>query len=165
MGLDTTHGCWHGAYSAFSRWREELARKAGVPLDLMEGYYGFRAGSSESRVWDDAMEWSAPREGGPLCGDYRGTMLHRYITNVSAWLPIKWEALKPDILHVLLDHSDCEGEIAAADCGPLADRLEELLPLLEGDGGGHIGSYREKTQTFIDGLRLAASQNEAVEFH
>lgn len=21
MGLDTTHGAWHGAYSAFYRWR------------------------------------------------------------------------------------------------------------------------------------------------
>lgn len=88
MGLDTTHGCWHGAYSAFMRWREKLAEVAGLPpLMLMEGFY-------------------------------------------------------------------------------LADRLAELLPKLpEGDGGGHIGHWREKTQTFIDGLRLAASRGEDVEFH
>lgn len=24
MGLDTSHGCWHGPYSAFMRWREHL---------------------------------------------------------------------------------------------------------------------------------------------
>lgn len=29
MGLDTTHDCWHGAYSAFSRWRNKLAEVAG----------------------------------------------------------------------------------------------------------------------------------------
>lgn len=71
----------------------------------------------------------------------------------------------PDALIVLLAHSDCEGEIQEDMVGPLADRLEELLPLLEGDGGGHIGSYREKTQTFIDGLRRAEAAGEAVGFH
>jgi hypothetical protein len=24
MGLDTTHDAWHGAYSAFMRWREKV---------------------------------------------------------------------------------------------------------------------------------------------
>lgn len=133
MGLDTTHDCWHGSYSAFHRWRCGIAKAAGIPLDLMEGYWinlGMPKGSSSQR------------------------------------LPLKWESLKPDILHVLLDHSDSEGEIAAKHCGPLADRLEELLPLLpEGSGGGHIGDWREKTQRFIDGLRLAASQGEPVGFH
>jgi hypothetical protein len=31
MGLDTTHDCWHGAYSAFMRWRRKLAEVAGYP--------------------------------------------------------------------------------------------------------------------------------------
>ena len=44
-------------------------------------------------------------------------------------------------------------------------RLSELLPLLDGDGGGHIGSYRSTTQAFIDGLLLAHSKKERVEFH
>ena len=157
MGLDTSHGCWHGAYSAFSRWRCGIAKAAGVPLDLMQGYW--------EGPLPHAMEWAAPREGGPICADPNGPSLHRYIERVNEWLPIKWESLKPDALHVLLDHSDCEGEIAAADCAPLANRLEELLlDLPDGDGGGHIGNWREKTQEFIDGLRLAASLNEPVEF-
>ena len=29
MGLDTTHDCFHGAYSAFSRWRNAVAEAAG----------------------------------------------------------------------------------------------------------------------------------------
>lgn len=28
MGLDTTHNCWHGSYSAFHRWRKKLCEVA-----------------------------------------------------------------------------------------------------------------------------------------
>jgi hypothetical protein len=121
MGLDTSHDCWHGAYSAFMRWREKLAEVAGLPpLRMMEGYDG----------------------------------------------AIRWDSLKPDALHILLDHSDCAGSLASAVCGPLADSLERLLPLLPNeDGGGHVGPWKAKTQAFIDGLRLAASRGEDVEFH
>lgn len=31
MGLDTSHNAWHGAYSAFNRWRSQLAEVAGYP--------------------------------------------------------------------------------------------------------------------------------------
>lgn len=131
---------------------------AGIPLDLMENFY--------KPPYGDSMEWIKARDGGPLCHDPRGPILHNWIERyVSPWVPIKWSSLEPDVLHELLDHSDCDGELAAEICGPLADRLEELLPLLpEGDGGGHIGNWRDKTSTFIEGLRLAASRGEAVEF-
>ena len=39
MGLDTTHDCWHGSYSAFAIWRKKLAEAANIPLDLMEGHF------------------------------------------------------------------------------------------------------------------------------
>ncbi len=32
MGLDTSHDCWHGAYSAVTRWRNTVAEIAGYPL-------------------------------------------------------------------------------------------------------------------------------------
>ncbi len=119
MGLDVSHDCWHGSYSAFHRWRSKLAEVSEKPpLDSMEGFKGKTA----------------------------------------------WSSLKPDVLNILLDHSDCDGTIPYESCKPLADRLTELLPLLDGDGGGHIGSYRDKTQTFIDGLLLADSLHEDVEF-
>lgn len=163
MGLDCSHGAWHGAYSAFHRWRAKLAEVVGIPLDLMEGFYDSVLPSE--RVLNKAMEWAAPREGGPLCQDSNGIMLHMYIENVRMWLPIKWSILKDDPILVLLDHSDCDGIIESKDCLPLAERLSEILPLLpDGDGGGHIGDWREKTQTFIDGLRLAASLDEDIEF-
>lgn len=53
MGLDTTHNAWHGAYSAFMRWRTEIARVAGYPpLSLMEGF--FERGS----VYDPLREYA-----------------------------------------------------------------------------------------------------------
>jgi len=144
MGLDVSHDCWHGAYSAFHRWRVKLCEVAGLPpLDLMEGFYeagGFNPlGEAES-------------------GAVRGHIL--------AQLPISWDCLKPSPLHTLLNHSDCDGSIAWGDCAAMADALEALMPELPADDdAGHIGNWREKTQAFIDGLRLAAEQKEDVEFH
>lgn len=150
MGLDCSHDCWHGAYSAFMRWREKLAEVAGLPpLMLMDGFY-------------------KPLNCGDLptlyCGDR--ALANEYLSRIDKLLPISWDCLEDDVLHDLLYHSDCDGELDAEICAPLADRLEELLPLLpNGDGGGHIGDWRDKTQKFIDGLRLAAERGESVEFH
>ena len=144
MGLDTPHGCGHGAYSAFMRWRQKIAEVAGMPpLMLMENFY--REGSLRSYAPGAAATYE--------------------LEEVEKCLPIKWDALRPSPLHILLNHSDCDGEILAKDCGSIADALEALLPLLDGDGGGHIGGYREKTQAFIDGLRRASAAGENVEFH
>lgn len=154
MGLDTTHDCWHGPYSAFMRWRQAVAEAAGIPpLMLMEGFFE-RNGYMDpfrdlARQWPDTAETY-----------YRG-------------LPIPWDALKSSPLHVLLSHSDADGTIAAADCAPLADALEELLPRMGPDRevrdpAAHRAMYDglvAATRRFIAGLRLAASQGEDVEFH
>lgn len=145
MGLDTTHGCWHGSYIAFHHWRRKIAEVAGIPLPLMEGFY------ERPHFPPDADKI--------IANVIYGTAVHDH-------LPLKWEALKPDPLHELLNHSDYDGELRYGVLRPLADRLEGLLPLLpDEDAGGHIGNWREKTQTFIDGLRLAAERGEAVGFH
>lgn len=121
MGLDTSHNCWHGPYSAFMRFRREIARTIGVHLDAMQGFSG-----------------NAP------C--------------------VLWSALKPDPLHVLLNHSDCDGTIEHQDCKPIADRLYEIMPLLpEGtDGAGY--NWREQAKQFADGLMAAHASGESVEF-
>ena len=156
MGLDTTHNCWHGAYSAFMRWRQEIARAAGLPpLELMEGFFApqrtdenFGGNIPTFYLWPRADDLTASS-----------------IKRLEERLPIKWDCLKPSPLHELLYHSDCDGEIPAESCGPIADALETLLPNLTGDFGGHIGDIRSKTQQFIDGLREAADKGEAVGFH
>jgi hypothetical protein len=148
MGLDTTHNCWHGGYSSFNAWRDYVARAADIPLWLMEGY---------SQAVDSA-----------ILQDVQGPYVHAFLKRVAPYLPLSWDMLKPDILHVLLTHSDCDGEIAAADCGPLADRLEMLAPDIEQlivAGEGDLDWWRARTPQFIAGLRLAASHGEAVEFH
>jgi hypothetical protein len=154
MGLDTTHNCWHGGYGAFNVWRRAIAEVAGIPLDLMEGFY--------EPPNETAMEWAAPRDGGPMCGSYYGTTLHAWIGKSTRYLPISWGVMRPDPLIVLLDHSDCDGDIAAFDCAPLAKRLEELLPQIP-DGG--VWNWPRLTQQFIDGLWAAAAAGEVVEFH
>jgi hypothetical protein len=78
----------------------------------------------------------------------------------------KWEETPDDPLLVLIAHSDCEGTIYPEQAGPLADRLEELLPRLpDEEAPGHIGHWGQKTQKFIDGLREAAAEGEPVEFY
>lgn len=151
MGLDTSHGCWHGAYSAFMTWRRELAKAAGLPpLDLMEGFYvplGAKGGLP-------TLYYGFRNEG------------DNYLEDLDSRLPISWNCLKPNPLHILLNHSDCDGELSWEDCSAIAASLEELLPKLpKGDCPGHIGNWKDKTKTFIDGLRDAYSKQENVNFH
>jgi hypothetical protein len=74
---------------------------------------------------------------------------------------IPWESLKPDPIHILLNHYDHAGEIAAEDCGPLADRLEELLPLLRDT---EEDWHHTNAKQFIEGARAAAAANEPLIF-
>jgi hypothetical protein len=157
MGLDTTHDAWHGAYSAFSRWRDKLAEVAGYTFHAHGEPFKLGGTGMEvmgtSRVLVD-LDW----------GGIESVIGHDLF---GRWprIPVRHDGT-PDPLIVLLAHSDCEGQIQSEFCGPLADRLEELLPLLgDEDGGGHVGSYAAKTETFIRGLRAAAEAGEDVEFH
>lgn len=76
-----------------------------------------------------------------------------------------WSTEPEDAIYYLMNHSDCDGYIEPEHAGKLADRLTEILPLLpNGDGGGHLGDWREKTQRFIDGCRAAAAAGERLEF-
>jgi hypothetical protein len=139
MGLDTSHDCWHGAYSAFTRWRNKLAEVAGYQVADVR----YDSGHFPTVL----IDWGhiAAENPGYLAGD--------------------WEKAPTDPLIVLIAHSDCDGHIHPEHAAPLADRLEGLLPLLpDGEGGGHIGDWRAKTQAFIDGLRRAAAANEPVVF-
>lgn len=155
MGLDVSHGCWRGAYSAFMRWRQELAKVARFPpLMLMEGFY------------DPVAFWCQVR-GETVCASDPGNAAWSYaFTMAFASLPVAWDGFRNDPLTTLLNHSDSDGRIDVALCGDLADRLEDLVPLLpEGDAPGHIGNWREKTLTFVRGLRAAVEAGEDVRFY
>jgi hypothetical protein len=154
MGLDTSHGAWHGAYSAFMAWRLKIAEVAGYPpLELMEGFYSPNNHSDPFVL----LEYKFPK------GDeLEMSALRRF----KKQLPIKWQNFEENPLIYLLTHSDCDGDLSYGKCKGIADELEKLLPLLpDEDAGGHIGNWRLKTQTFIDGLRLAHSKKEKLKFH
>lgn len=142
MGLDTSHDCWHGAYSAFTRWRHHIARAAGYyvrPVKWSDNY----------EIESILLEW------------------HRY--HPEKELQGDWDETPHDPLIVLFAHSDCDGVIRPAQAVPLADALEALLPKLENpQDGGHIGArggYVEVTKQFITGLRAAAAAGEDIDFH
>lgn len=151
IGLNCSHGAWDGAYSAFMRWRIKIAQVAGMPpLELMEGFY-------------------TPLKGGhkyDLPTFYTGLAENPHrLEQMDESLPIKWQSLKRDKLHILLTHSDCEGSIPSRQCAGLADRLEQLIELLpDEEDSGHIGNWRVKTQTFVNGLRAAAAAKESLKF-
>lgn len=158
MGLDCSHDAWSGAYSAFMRWRTMLAEVAGLPpLELMEGFY-----CSLSNDFMPPTLYHGPN----TYQSAFGADSRPFMAGLDDRLPIMWDCLKPNPLHELLIHSDCDGEIAAERCGPIADALEQLIPLLpEDEAGGHIGDWRTTTQRFVDGLRAAAAQGEPLEFY
>jgi hypothetical protein len=155
MGLDTSHGCWHGPYSAFSRWRVALQAAAGWPLDeVADPPFTF----IESRV----INWAALND-----GNFEG----------------RWESIPEDPLIVLIAHSDCSGLIPVPALIPLAERLEGLAAKMGPTDGQKTDEWlaafdhrerparanydgeRAATLRFAAGLRIAAAANEPVEFH
>ncbi len=138
MGLDCSHDCWSGAYSRFSRWRDELARAAG---------YRFREPTEQERR--DYLAVSP-------CPDLNWEQIppERFAGEWGASVP-------DDALLYLIVHSDCDGVLHPAQAAPLADRLEQLLPELEDNPHEE---WPRRTRQFIDGLRLAAAAGEDVEF-
>jgi len=168
MGLDTTHGCYSGGYAGFNEWRKHLAKAANLPpLEIMDGFWDDR----KKQLYEEAKK----REG---CV-YTGRGIFYYLHD---FLPIKWDILKPDILHLLLNHSDCDGCIDADICEPLADRLEQLLPYFKhkenfmpklpknfkymSDPNDRFiyKIYEKITIDFIAGLRRAAKRKQKVTF-
>ena len=128
MGLDTTHDAWHGAYSAFNRFRQAVAKAAG-------GSYP----PHEDKTLDDTIWYS---RGGA------------------------WNKAYPGLTE-FFNHSDCDGDISPEMCELIANEMGPLLPALDALGGdfGHtMGGYGACARRFIAGCRLAAANNERLEF-
>lgn len=139
MGLDVSHDCWSGTYSGFSGFRDKLAEVAGYEFIEDAARGGWKVVALDYGHWPEASYYDPPI------------------------IPFRVDGT-PDPLLLLLLHSDCEGRIRTEHVGALADRLTDLLPGIEGDGHGHVGDYREATQRFINGLRMAELRHEDVMF-
>lgn len=134
MGLDTTHDCWHGPYSQFMRWRQWI----NLFVMTKRAHEGDKTAREISHMGATAEAIE------------------------RAWAEGHYQDQSIPI-NVLMNHSDCDGDIPTEVCGPLADALEELL-----DQMPERGIYDEKrpaTERFIRGLRRAAAAGESVEFH
>ena len=103
--------------------------------------------------WRRALAKAA---GMPDLEDIQG---HQAIDGDPAY--VTFEMLKPDDIHLLLNHSDCDGFISSEDAGKIAIRLEELLSKL----ALQEEDWQDKTKQFIKGLQLAAKRREKVTFH
>ena len=134
MGLDTSHGCWNGPYSAFMRWREFI----------------------------NYCEMNMRAEKGDAAAKQIAHMGHTYDAIQRAWAEGMYDDQSVPI-NVLMAHSDCEGEIAAELCGPIADALtaylERFMP-----ARALYDEKRPATERFITGLREAAAAGEPVRF-
>lgn len=160
MGLDTSHNAWHGPYGAFHRWRMKLAEVAGLPpLNMMEGFWTSPREERAMglgltiRVAADTIRRMAP-----------GSEVDESLLDAFDSLPIRWDALKPDPLHELLYHSDCDGEIAAEQLEAIAGRLMELVPHMPTDFCVRGKSFREATEQFAKGCKQAADAGEDLLF-
>lgn len=152
MGLDTTHGAWHGPYSSFNRFRERLAGFYGIPLSLMQGFY------EEGGAFD-------PLSMVRLACSKNAFGEDDQLKNLTGYLPLKWDSFKPNPIHELLNHSDCDGDISPESCLAIADELAKLINDI------HIETPTVNDMWFIDklkqfeaGCREAAVKNETLVF-
>ncbi len=82
----------------------------------------------------------------------------------------KWADLPADDLHILLDHSDCDGEISASDCLKIAVRLEEVAQYAQetmpnnSEGAEQQSELIEDCLRFAKGCRAAHQANEPLTF-
>lgn len=144
MGLDTTHDAFSGAYSAFNRFRQIVAKAAG-------GSY--------------------PNHDKPLI--LKNGKIIEEPDQENFYVPYSWEEFqkKQPGLSAFLLSNDCEGSFSPEICGQMANELEALIPEIEkldDGGGGHIernGGYTETVKKYIAGCRLAESQNEFMEYY
>jgi hypothetical protein len=67
-------------------------------------------------------------------------------------------------LDFLMTHADCEGDIPAGVCGPLADALQDICDRRM-PARALYDEKRPATERFIAGLRKAAARHQRVRFH
>ncbi|MEQ9091812.1 MAG: hypothetical protein RIE52_12020 [Balneola sp.] len=147
MGLNISYRAFDAPYSVFMRFRVELAKRMGIPLRLMEGFY------SDSPDYMDnpfaMLERKYPK------GNETEMWKIREIKEV---LPLKWETLKPNPIHELLYHSDCDGYINFSSVRKMVPELEKLVNKEE------QSEFQERLETFISGCKVAIKERSRLDF-
>lgn len=68
-----------------------------------------------------------------------------------------WEEIQEDPIHLLLNHSDCDGGLYPEDCRKIAPRLRELLVKMNSQGEDYDFS---NGMELVRGMERAAECNE-----
>lgn len=135
MGLDVDYDCWNGPYSAFRRFRNDLARAAGHEINADDKDYWKPEWDALPNVMDKIMgEWDEPPDDPLLV-----LLIHSDCDGV-----IKAE-------HVAPLRARLEELIPILEAGDDPDTVRGL---------GLVAT----TQRFIDGLKQAEEEGEDVEF-
>jgi hypothetical protein len=151
MALDISHCAWKGSCGTFMDWRRWIARQIGIPLDLMEGYY------YDSDIYPNIftlLDCIFPNND--------EIQMARIRRDLKPMLPLKWSDFKPNVLHKLLCHSDCEGYLGYSTANKIAIQLEKILQNIERNETNEF--MYKRTLTFIEGCKLAYSKKERLEF-
>lgn len=146
MGLDTTHDCWHGAYSGFAMFREIVGRAAGLPYREASKQYGDGIRHTLDIDWEQITS-------DQIAGDWAEPPC---ITRVGYEPPLTDPAL------YLLIHSDCDGKLRCKYLKELKARLEDLAPKFNELADDYCEGSLDR---FIKGLGEAIAKGDDVEFH
>ena len=95
---------------------------------------------------------------------YKESGALQQFNDAISWFPIPWSALKPNPIHELLNHSDCDGLIEPEACRLISIELGNLIIQLENDGCKD-DLFLEQLKKFMFGTNAAADANENLEFH
>jgi hypothetical protein len=143
MGLDFSHTDAHWGYMGFMLFRTKLAAEAGIALHCMSSFtWSFGKNKPYKDVW--------------VCGYEEGNSLQKPPIGIQP--VIKWANVHDDIVP-LLNHSDCDGELSPEECLKIAPRLRELVSAWDDDDRD-----KENALWLAEGMELAASRNEPLEF-
>lgn len=168
MGLDVSHGCFHGAYSAFNSLRQTVAMVCG---------------GSHPPHWEYTKDGALATDGTPW-GGIKHCNLHRDFPDAVHWCKKNGKDIhrqwwvgddfpedKYPGLYIFMSHSDCDGVLTPTEAALVAKDIRLVIPLVEAKKGieayGHClrrGGYAKCLELFADGCELAAKNGEEVRF-
>ena len=114
-------------YSYFMRIREAISDAIGLPMYFMKHFLELRD-----------------------CGFQTIQNINSIHEIYRVGLPINWDIIKPDVLHKLINHSDCDGRLSWRAVGKIAKRLKEIKHLIKFSKYGiHEDIYDELIDLFV----------------
>lgn len=160
MGLDIVSDdgkvdIWHGAYTAFMRFRAEIA-----------GHHGAKQFAHHFAGWAMPQVITAETDKKELMN-----AIVKLISFEKIWELPEMVAEQKHIrenqpaLWTFMAHADDEGEWDPAECKEVISVIEAVLGKLpQKKDDGHIGDWKAKATAFIDGLKYCVKNDQSACF-